>query len=117
LESKIPLEEQSLAAAASRALHLVLAEFWLALLVDDVLPLVIQQRLQGTHGLTSLDTEDRANSHHSATAEAGRRAVHSIKLESMGKWPTPCGRKPGTGIEEPPPRAVDIAPTSETAIA
>jgi hypothetical protein len=43
--------------------------------------------------------------------------VRSIKLESMGKWPTPYGRKPGTGTKEQPPHAVDMAPTSDTAIA
>jgi hypothetical protein len=103
LESKIPLDEQSPRAAASRAPHLVLVELWLALLVDNILPLVIQQRLQGTHGLTSLGTECRASGHHSTTVEAGRRAVRSIKLESMWKWPTPCGRKPGIDTKESPP--------------
>ena len=47
------------------------------------------------------------------------RAARSMKPESTGKWPRPCGRNPGTGAKKPPPppRAADMAPpTSESAM-
>lgn len=83
-----------------------MVELWLALLIDVVLPLVIQHRLRRTHGLTSLGTEGSASGHHSAAAEGGR------SRDGLNK-----ARVDGEMTKKLPPHVANMASTFESALA